>query len=174
MVRHSLREARVGIHQTIDAEVLSAVVGDAHKTIEYLSTYRRWGDVATVQALLSHAQISRSIADTAEVEAMRWRATANDHELSVEALSVARHFLNENGVPQAAFFDDHVANAVVQRNLMGRLVGEVLAKLDLTDPEIARFAAEIRGKRAELGYVETNDDRVGQPGPEPEADPGAA
>jgi hypothetical protein len=154
MVRRPLRENRVGIHQTIDAEVLARVTGQAHKTIEYLSVCRRWQDVASVQALISHAEISRAIADTAEVEALRWRATANDHALSVMALGEARRILNENGVPQAAFFDDHVANAVVQRNLMGRLVEEVLGKLDANDPELAAFATEIRRRRAELGYVE--------------------
>lgn len=63
-------------------------------------------------------ELDRAEAKLAGVEKERdeARVEANNNILSADAVRVIREMLTEQGVPVAAFIDDHVANAIVQRN----------------------------------------------------------
>lgn len=133
---------------------LDAIVETGEALKRELSGFRRWEMIATVQSLISHAQISAALADKAQTEAATWRSACQDHEMSTLALSAAREVLRRNGVPEAAFFDDCVANAIAQRNIMGRMVEEMVATLEagLPGPETAAIIADIRARCARIGY----------------------
>ena len=48
-----------------------------------------------------------------------------DEYLSTEVVGIVRQILMENNVPTAAFIDDHVKNAIVQRNRLAGLIVQI-------------------------------------------------
>lgn len=50
-------------------------------------------------------------------EAQRWAAECNK-DMGEAAKPLIRELLTNHGVPSAAFIDDHVANAIAQRNIL--------------------------------------------------------
>lgn len=93
-------------------------------------------------------------------ERVYWRKRFFDAEMSVLAVRHARDLMNRHGVPQAAFFDDHVANALAQRNRMQDAVEDLRRKLDAnwipnSAPEWAekiKFMADVAATLAEYGH----------------------
>jgi hypothetical protein len=86
----------------------------------------------------------------AAVEALRERVA--EAELNEDALGAIRKLLKEHGVPTAAFIDDHVAGAIVQRN-------EAVARAEASEAQTVELAGALQGveeyfdQRADAEYL---------------------
>lgn len=93
--------------ETLDGDV-GAVLGNIMRA----KYGEDWGphDPDALAALSQQLSEARAERDTAEF------AARNGESLSSDAIHAIRELLKANDVPTAAFIDDHVGNAIVQRN----------------------------------------------------------
>ena len=75
-------------------------------------------------------------------------ALRNGKSLSEDAMHAVREMLREQGVPEAAFIDDHIANAIVQRN-HAREALEPFAQEHAWDAE-TRFEIVVSGQTGSI------------------------
>lgn len=95
------------------------------------------------------ALIAEGWGPVADVEAERDAAVAKfeaNDGIHGAACAMIRDLLNSQGVPKAAFIDDHVANAIVERNIARDELAA--AKERIAEQESLLAAAEARGYRA--------------------------
>ena len=87
---------------------------DPLKVAEALATMKPAEQPYEAQKLMRQAaQIIRE--QQSQIDAKDF-ALRNGKSLAEDAMHAVREMLREQGVPEAAFIDDHVANAIVQRN----------------------------------------------------------
>jgi hypothetical protein len=121
---------------------------------------RRWREAGLVEQLLAHQSLTLALVRDAQAQACRSASEVFDLSLSALAISEARRVLVANGVPVCAFFDDHVAMALMQRNAMAKLCLSLLDIISAAEPSpdilhgksLQDFDAYIRAKIAEYGY----------------------
>jgi hypothetical protein len=94
----------------------NAVLKDAAALTRRLEEQRDWDGAHTVRALGALVAIAQGEKAMLASENIRLSAIAHDLDLCAGAMRAARERLEASGVPPATFFDDAVANAVVQRN----------------------------------------------------------
>ena len=121
---------------------------EAVKALREAEKEREAADVETLLVALADAR--------AQIERLETEVTClkldKDENLPAAAIAAVREMLVEQGVPGAAFIDDHVANVIVQRNHAHKAFED--ARAMLREKWVTHSAAEDLEKEAAISHLE--------------------
>lgn len=121
---------------------------EAVKALREAEKEREAGDIETLLVALADARVEM---ERLESEVMCLKLD-KDENLPAAAIAAVREMLVEQGVPGAAFIDDHVANVIVQRNHAHKAFED--ARQMLRDKWVTQSAAEDLEKEAAISHLE--------------------